>query len=157
MKRKIALLLVLCVGVTLCLCACHIEDKNGPDDYSLVEITEEKLTNGSSSYTQTQSIIKETQNSIEFDCEKFSGVKTIKKIIFTGGKWLEINYDIELDGGNFRAVLIHDGEIVMDLPIGEDQQIIIDNPKSSYEIRIAGESADFEIELEYYCVDTSDC
>ena len=50
-----------------------------------------------------------------------------------------------------------DGEIVMDLPIGEDQQIIIDNPKSSYEIRIAGESADFEIELEYYCVDTSDC
>lgn len=158
MKRKIALLLALCVGVILCLCACHIEDKNGPDDYSLVEITEEKLINGSSSYTETKSIINKTKNGVELDCEKFSGVRTIKKITFTGGKWLEINYDLELDGGNFRAVLIHDGEIVMDLPIGEDQQIIIDNPKSSYEIRIAGESADFEIELEYYwCSDTSDC
>lgn len=153
MKRKIALLIVLCIGVVFCLCACHIEDKNGPDDYSLVEITEEKLINGASAYTQTQSIINETKNSVEFDCKKFSGVKTLKKITYTGGIRLEINYDIELDGGNFRAVLIHDGEIVMDLPVGEDQQIVIDNPKRSYEIRIAGESADFEIELEYFCVE----
>ena len=129
MKRKIAILVLLCIGVSFCLCACHIEDKNGPDDYSLVEITEEKLINGASAYTQTQSIINETQNSIDFDCEKFSGVKTLKKITFIGGIRLEINYDIELDSGNFRAVLIHDGEIVMDLPVGEDQQIVIDNPR----------------------------
>ena len=157
MKRKIAILVLLCIGVSFCLCACHIEDKNGPDDYSLVEITEEKLINGASAYTQTQSITNETKNSVEFDSKKFSGVKTLKKITFAGGIRLEINYDIELDSGNFRAVLIHDGEIVMDLPVGENQQIVIDNPKRSYEIRIAGESADVEIELEYLCVDTNYC
>lgn len=157
MKRKIALLMILCIGVVFCLCACHIEDKNGPDDYSLVEITEERIKGGVSSYSQVMAVSNETQNGVEYDCKKFSGVKTIKKITYTGGIRLEINYDLEVDSGNFRAVLIHDGEIVMDLPIGEDQHIVIDNPKRSYEIRIAGESADFEIELEYLFADISNC
>lgn len=157
MKRKIAILVLLCIGVAFCLCACHIEDKNGPDDYSLVEITEDKIKNGISSYSQLMAVSNGTQNIIEYKSERFSGVKTIKKITFTGGKSLEINYDLKVDSGNFRAVLIHDGEIVMDLPIGEDQHIVIDNPKHSYEIRIAGESADFEIELEYLFADISNC
>ena len=155
MKRKIALLIVLCIGVVFCLCACHIEDKNGPDDYSLVEITDEKILKNTTSYTQTGAVASESQHEVEFDCRKFSGVKTLKKITYTGGIRLEINYDIELDGGNFRAVLIHDGEIVMDLPVGEDQQIVIDSPKRSYEIKIAGESADVEIELEYKITENS--
>ena len=155
MKRKIALLIVLCIGVVFCLCACHIEDKNGPDDYSLVEITDEKILKNTTSYTQTGAVASESQHEVEFDCRKFSGVKTLKKITYTGGIRLEINYDIELDSGNFRAVLIHDGEIVMDLPIGENQQIVIDSPKRSYEIKIAGESADVEIELEYKITENS--
>ncbi len=155
MKRKIALLLVLCIGVIFCLCACHVEDKNGPDDYSLVEITDEKILKNSSSYTQTGAITSESQHKVEFECQKFSGVKSLKKISYTGGVRLEINYDIELDKGNFRAVLIHDGEIVMDLPIGEDQTIVIDSPKRSYEIKIAGESAEVDIELEYKITENS--
>lgn len=150
MKRKIAILLVICLSAAFFLCSCHIEDKNGPNDISLVSINDEKILN-SNTNSQKASILETSGKRVEYRCEKFSGVKTLKKITYTGGIKLEINYSIELSEGNFRAVLIHEDEIVMDLPVGIDQKIVIESPKRSYDIKIAGESASVDIELEYVC------
>ena len=151
MKRKI-LCLIFCLAMVLSLASCtvgHIKDTNGENDLSLGTIDDERLLKGVSSYVQNMAVKSEKDGIITYKANKFSGVYVLKKIPYAVGKQMTIKTDIIVEEGNFRAVLIQNGEIIKDLPLGESQITIIDEPRRDYEIRIAGESAKFNLQLEY--------
>ncbi|MBO5338229.1 MAG: hypothetical protein J6A96_00860 [Clostridia bacterium] len=151
MKKKI-LVLILCLVMVLSLASCtvgHIKDTNGDTDFSLGTIDDERMLNGVSSYVQNMAIKSEKDGIITYKANKFSGVYVLKKIPYAVGKQMTIKTSITVESGNFRAVLIQNGEIIKDLPLGENQVTIIDEPRRDYEIRIAGESAKFDLTLEY--------
>lgn len=151
MKKKI-LMLVLCLVMVLSLASCtigHIKDTNGENDFSLTTIDDERIAKGVSSYVQSMAVKSENDGVVNYHASKFSGVYVLKKIPYAFGERLIINTSITVDSGNFRAVLIQDGEIIKDLPFGENQVTIIEKPTRNYEIRVAGESAKFNLRLEY--------
>ena len=47
MKKLFTILFILFLSLTLTSCS-HIEDTNGPDDYSLVEISNDEIVSGKS-------------------------------------------------------------------------------------------------------------
>ncbi len=155
MKKKI-FALVICAIMVLSLASCtfgHIEDTNGEDNYTLGTITDERLLSGATSYVQAVAVKSEVNGVITYKAEKFSGVYTLKKIPYAVGTQMIIKTDITVESGNFRVVLIQNGEIIKDIPFGENQVTVIEEPRRDYEIRIAGESAKFDLRLEYEVVE----
>lgn len=147
--KKLAIFLViatLCLGFSSCAIG-HIEDTNG-ENTSLCQLNEEDIL-GINSITEVFSFTTTVNNKTTYKVNKMSGVKTIKKLSRIEGEALVINSNIVLKDGNFRAVVVCNGEIACDIPIGENQTTRIENPNGSYEIRIAGESAGFEITMEF--------
>ena len=70
MKKIILLFLVLC---SFCLVGCgHIEDTNGPDDYSLCELSFDNIINGVSSSTEMVSSSIQVGNKCTVKVKKFS-------------------------------------------------------------------------------------
>ncbi len=148
MKKLVALLLIAILSLTLSSCSLgHIDDTNG-DDTSLCSLTEENIL-GNNSYTQMVSSISTRGNTLTYKANKMSGVNTIKKSLQAQGEALVINSSIILNQGNLRVVVICNDEIVCDIPLGENQTTTIKNPDGKYDIKVAGESAGFEISLEY--------
>lgn len=133
----------------------HIEDTNG-DDTSLCHYTEEDLVSKVTSHVEFNAVSSNLGRSASYSAKKFSGVKSLMKISYTGGIKLTINSSITVNEGNFRAYVLCDGEIVADLLFGENQELVIEAPKRSYEIKIAGESADVSISLDYEIVEIID-
>ena len=59
-----------------------------------------------------------------------------------------IAYSLRL-GSNLRAVLLHEGAYVQDLPIGEGQTVSIANATGKYQVRLAAESAKVDATLSF--------
>ncbi len=154
--KKIISLLVLCVLIAGLLSSCtlgQIKDENGREDTSLSKITEEEILAKVTSYTQIGAIKTSANREIHYKAEKFSGVTILEKIPYAVGERLIIKSDIDLENGNLRVVLIQNGVIIEDIPIGNDKVTIIEDSRRDYELRLAGESAEFELEIEYEVVE----
>lgn len=148
MKKLIIFLLIATLSLTFSSCTLsHIEDTNG-DNTSLCTLTEEDIL-GNNSFTQLLSSKSTWDNSLTYKANKMSGVNAIKKSLYAQGNALVINSTITLSQGNLRVVVVCDGKIICDIPLGENQVTTIENPNGSYDIKVAGESAGFEISLEY--------
>lgn len=155
MKKAITLI-ILCIFVIGVLSSCtlgHIKDENGKADTSLAKLTDEDILAKVPSYTQVAAVKNNFNNKIEYEAEKFSGVTVLENIPYAVGERLIIKSDIELEKGNLRVVLIQSGVIIKDIPKGEDQTTIIEESRRDYELRLAGESAEFELEIEYEIVE----
>lgn len=154
--KKALFLLTACFCLMIILSSCtigQIRDQNGENDTSLVQIDEEEILAKVPSYTQVGAYQSSTGNRVVYEAEKFSGVSIIKNIPYAVGEKLIIRSDIDLDKGNFRVVLIQGDKILCDIPLGEDKTTVIENSTRDYEIRIAGESAEFELEIEYEIIE----
>ena len=150
MKTKITLLLLTVLLLIPILTACgHIEDTNGPSDPTVVTITDDKILSGVNSYTQVMAVKTEVGRRATYKADKFSGVTTVISIPYAVGTEMPIRTSILCEEGNLRVVLIHEDEILCDLPLGEGQVTVISEPRRDYKIKIAGESTKFSLELEY--------
>ncbi len=156
MKKIMILTICLCFVLLLSSCTIgHIKDENG-DDKSLCSLTDEDILENVSSYTQTAAITSNVGDRVVYKANKFSGVTTIKKIPYAVGEKMIIRSSIDVKEGNLRVVLIQNDKIILDIPLGENQTTIIEDSRRDYKIKIAGESAEFDLELEYEIIEMAE-
>ena len=144
--RKLFIIIVFVVFVIF-LSSCtygQIEDTNGADDYSLQSISDSRLVKSGVSYSAIgmKEIGGEKERSISIS--KFSGVYELSYINVKNHK-LTINMESNISEGNFRIVLVGDGEIISDFRINDTDKLVIENLSGKYSLRIAGESAKFSL------------
>ena len=122
----------------------HIEDTNGADNYSLQQITDSNIINmdiGALNFSMTDTPLTLK----EYSSEKFTGVAEIYLTNIWGNRFDITLYNLWVESGNFKAVLIHNDEIVHEFRLNELMQTYtLENPNGTVALRIAGESADFE-------------
>ena len=140
----------------------HIEDANGPDDYSLATLTDADILADSREFVggpnrNTGRIYLpggwELSDGVELYSEEFSGVADILWSDYILPSDFCLNIDsFTVTGGNFRMVVINNGQIIAEIEPGENIQCRIDGLTGYTVVRIAGESAAFSItmsEFEY--------
>ena len=143
-KRFLFILTLVLCGVLLCSCMSHIEDTNGEDDSSLCSLTDKDIIDGTSTLKQG-SVSSKRNDRGEMKVNKFSGVETVDSINVRDAAET-VTFTATVESGNFRAVIVKDGEIFAELKTdGEKDSITLTEP-GKYELKIAGESASFEIE-----------
>ena len=124
----------------------HIEDTNGADNYSLQQITDEniiKMNIGAKNISETQSVLSSLP---EYSSKKFTGVYEIYRTNIVANRFDITLYNTMVDAGNLRIVLVHNDEIVHEFALNEvSQTYTLENPKGTVSLRVAGESADFEL------------
>ena len=167
--KKVFSAITACLMV-LSLCSCSvlfgetqqtIEDKNG-DDISLAVLGEEELTaefpesyclmagistGGGTSYKEET--FHDGDIAEAYAMSPFSGVGIIQ---VTYGKSDKVRFtvDAKLSSGNLKVYLfcLTDLTIVHEFKIGEKSSYLLENAKDKeYELRVAGESAEYEIEV----------
>lgn len=126
----------------------HIEDTNGIDNYSLNTLTDKnivKLNSGTLYETNNDNAINDSKLSFI----KFSGVMEIYGEDHTNES-LQIDLkNLKIDEGNFQAALLVDNKIIHKFDSNDlNQSFKVDNISGYVTLRIAGESAKFE--MEYY-------
>ena len=151
MKKLACLLLVGVMVLTLAGCGVEIEDTNGAEDYSLATITEQNIIDmdlGSSSYSESTSSLS---SRIKYKGNDFSGVAEIYNTnILMGSLTIDVT-SLEVTEGNFALVVLKDDVIVGEFAVDEESQsITIDDAEGYITIRIAGESADFQFNMEVW-------
>ena len=127
----------------------HIEDTNGADNYSLQTITDENIEKRDIGAKGFASETNNITNKTKYYSKKFTGVTEVD-----GGTSISSEYTIFIHRfvvkeGNAKLVLLQDDKIVHEFAPGETmQEFTVENAKGSYmSLRIAGESAKFELEL----------
>ena len=152
MKRLIAL--VIAVVMLACLTSCglkHIEDTNGADNFELQQITDEnicKMDIGALNISESEDIIGET---VTYKSNKFTGVSEVfYENIITNRFEITINH-ARVDAGNFKMVLCVDDEIVHTFTLNElSQTYVLEDVRGTVSLRIAGESAKFQVDYIVY-------
>lgn len=149
-----ALILGIAVGIWLILGAPeHIEDTNGPADFSLQVITEENIINrdfGSVGGPKKSTGLL-TGDAVEFSAEKFTGVYEILYDHFL----LPSDFDLsianyEIRGGNFQLLVVHNDRIVAVLEPDLFVEYRLEDVTGTVSLRIAGESAAFSFAMSGY-------
>lgn len=126
----------------------QIEDTNGPDDYSLVTITDEQIANERKSTPTVLMSRGLLSNKVDFTSNKFSGVYLIAHIY----SLLESSYEVDLlefevTEGNFKMVVVNEGKIVATIEPGQTEPVCVENVKGDLSLVIAGESAAFHFSM----------
>lgn len=132
----------------------HIEDINGPNNYSLNTITRNEIIKhdiGSKGlgYKTTNFKVAGIQfGGVEFSSKQYSGTEEIFYIdfILPSDFTLQI-YNFEVTKGNFELCVVNDGEIIATLLPGIDSYVHVPNVTGYTSIVIAGESANFSFEM----------
>lgn len=125
----------------------HIKDTNGVDNYSLSTITDKDIIDLDSGpiYESNDHKINDSKMSYSI----FSGVMEIYSKDYSDPN-LQIDLaNLKITEGNLRVVLLVDNKIVHEFKLNEtNQSFELNKVSGCVAIRIAGESANFE--MEYY-------
>lgn len=129
----------------------HIEDTNGADNYSLQTINDSNIINrdvGAMGLNIHKSAVSGVTT---YSSEKFTGVEEIYGNNIWGNRFeITVNH-ARVDSGNFRIVLLEDERIVHEFRLNElTQTYVLENPSGYISLRIAGESADFQLDYHTY-------
>ena len=151
MKKLACLLLAGVMAFMLAGCGVEIEDTNGAEDYSLATITEQNIIDmdlGASGYSESTSSLS---SRIKYKGNDFSGVAEIYNTnVLMGSLTIDVT-SLEVSEGNLALVVLKDDVIVGEFAVDEESQsITIDDAKGYIAIRIAGESADFQFNMEVW-------
>lgn len=131
----------------------HIEDANGPDNYALAVITDENIIKQDMGALNVKKSTGLLNDGITFSSKKFSGVHRV----FVTNFFLNSDFHMELAGfwvndGNFRMCIVNEGKIIADVEPGMFPEVLLHDLNGSFELVIAGESADFEFTLDrWFC------
>lgn len=123
----------------------HIEDTNGPEDFTLQVITDENIRNrdmGALNVGKKTGFL--TGDTVTYSSKKFTGVyEVFHENIITNRYEITVNH-AAVNAGNFKMVLCVNDEIVHEFTLNElTQTFVLENVKGTVSLRIAGESADF--------------
>lgn len=134
----------------------HIEDTNGPDDYSLQVITQEQIINRRIGALGGPNVLRSSLlgSTVEFSAKKYTGVSEIfydNYILPSDFEVDLINYEIL--GGNFQLVVVHDDQIVAVLEPGTFVHYRMDDITGYVSLRIVGESASFKFSMTEFDLD----
>lgn len=128
----------------------HIEDTNGPGDFSLQTITDEDIINLSIGSIGGPEISRSalTGSTVEFSSEKFTGVYEIlyDNYILPSDFVLDLT-GYEIYDGNFKLVVVHNDEIVATLEPDLFVDYLLEDVTGTVSLRIAGESASFSFSM----------
>ena len=158
MKKKVlSILLVLVFVLGFTACGVEIADNNGPDDYSLATITDENIINldlGASSYSMSPGSEDDDYMTTmtKFKGSEFSGVAELYGINLLGKSDIEFDMGtIQVKEGNFRLMVVHDGEIVHDFDLEEMSQTFkLEDVNGYVSLVMAGETADFKFYIQVW-------
>ena len=124
----------------------HIDDTNGVDDYTLQQINDYNIINldvGARNISETTSVLSSLP---EYSSKKFTGVYELYSTNMIGNRFDITIYNLWVESGNLKVVLLHNNEIVHEFKLNElEQSYTLKNPKGTVSLRVAGESADFEM------------
>ena len=155
MKKRPALLIAtLLLFVFLVGCGhsgLSIEDTNGAGDFTLCVVTEEDICQ-SRSHLAIASITSTVGGKTKIRIGELSGVlqpDASPAGVRANGETLVWHAVSSVTAGNLRICIVRDNEeIVGDLPINGEGEVRIENaPRGRYTLRIAGESAEFSLEI----------
>ena len=148
MKKLFTIVFILFLSLTLTSCS-HIEDTNGPDDYSLVEISNDEIVSGKSYSTSVGKLTTQTGRTIKLKISKFSGVENVQSFKTTNSD-ITFTVSIEVTQGNFKAVLVQNNKIIHEFNNNQNNQVVtVSKGTGSVAVYIAGESAKFNLTIEY--------
>lgn len=151
MKRLFVLILIVfCLALSSCNVG-HIADTNGDEDTSLSTLTKEDI------FTYRNSVSFGTvskNNSKEFSltCKKLSGNYLVKTIT-PNGRNLSITVASTISKGNAYIALIKDGQVVEEINNNGQNVYITGYTNSEIELRVLGESCEFEIKVYIFDLD----
>ena len=126
----------------------HIEDTNGAENFELQTITDEdiaKIEMGSLNVGTSKNSIT---NMTEISSSKFTGVYEVLYTNLIGKSDFLLNiYDYQINGGNFKMAVVHDGKIVKTLTEENYEETLLEDINGTVSLVIAGESADFSFKM----------
>lgn len=140
----------------------HIEDTNGPDDYSLCQLTMEDIfADHHSTYSSMSSFAKSgkatnvTGNLRDCDftkctyrAKKFSGVMSVHATK-TSANTLTLQIQTKVESGNLEVVILVDGQYYATVPVNSNRTIVLENISGKLVVvKMAGESAALDITVE---------
>jgi len=144
MKKLLATVICAVCLLSLMSCASHIEDTNGAENTSLCSLTDEDIIDGTSSVAQ-KSVSNKRNDRGSMRIEKFSGVQLVDSMNVRD-KAETLTCTVNLKSGNFRVVIVKDGKIFADIKTDGTEDSVTLTQSGKYELKIAGESANFEME-----------
>lgn len=157
MKKVLCLIMALGFAAFALGCGVQIADSNGPDDYTLAEITEENIINqdlGASSYSMSPGSEDDDYmtSTTKFKGKEFSGVAQLYMTNYIGKSDVSIDVsNLTVDSGNFTLMVLLDGEIVHEFKHGELMETFeMKDIKGTFEIVMAGETADFKFWIQVW-------
>lgn len=134
----------------------HIEDTNGPSNYSLETITKADIAAAKmgcrGGLSKSESGIQlgpiGISSGIKYSCNKFTGVYLLHSSHYFKGSDIFVDlYDYRVDSGNFGFYIVLDGEVIGQAEPDEfgHASFLCENIEEggTVEFVIAGESADF--------------
>ena len=127
----------------------HIEDTNGPDDYTLTTITDENIIKQDMGALNVSKSTGLLNDGVTFKSDKFSGVYHVFQTnFFFDSDFLMDVAGFWVNSGNFRMCIVNDGKIIATVEPGMFATCELSDLNGSFELVIAGESADFEFTLD---------
>ena len=127
----------------------HIEDTNGPDDYTLTTITDENIIKQDMSALNVSKSTGLLNDGVTFKSDKFTGVyRVFQTNFFFDSDFLMDVAGFWVNSGNFRMCIVNDGKIIATVEPGMFATCELSDLNGSFELVIAGESADFEFTLD---------
>lgn len=129
----------------------HIEDTNGADNYSLQTINDSNIINRDVGAMGLNTHKSAVSGVTTYSSKKFTGVEEIYGNNIWGNRFeITVNH-ARVDSGNFRIVLLENERIVHEFKLNELMQTyVLENPSGYISLRIAGESADFQLDYHIY-------
>ena len=122
----------------------HIEDTNGPGNYQLHTITDSNIILRDIGAMGLTKINNTFTKITEYKSDKFTGVEEIYGENIIGNRMEITMTNLQVKSGNFKAVVVHNDEIVHEFKNNEMLETFTLEKLNGYvAIRIAGESADF--------------
>ena len=135
----------------------HIEDVNGPGDFTLATLTDADIlartltcTGGPNKSTGRITLPGgwELSSGVKLSANKFSGVADILWADYLLPSDFELVMDhFSVESGNFRMMVINNGRIIADIQPGDSIDLLIEDLTGPTYVRIAGESAAFSIAM----------
>ncbi len=132
----------------------HIQDINGPTNYSLNTINRSQIIKGDMGskgmgYKTTDLRVGGIQmGGVSFYSKQYSGVEELfyNDYILPSDFTIQL-YNFEVTEGNFELVVINNGEIIKTIEPGFDVYVHIPKVKGYTSIVAVGESANFKFEM----------
>ena len=146
--KKLLLLFVLLIVISLSSCSIkHIEDTNGEEDYSLCYFKKEDIFTYKS-VIKFGNVTKAYNDKFSVSCKKLSGNYLIKGIDGDNNHY-SFTIDYKLYSGNAYFVLITGDKIIQEIIPNKITTIHTDGGFEKIELRILGESCEFQIDVVY--------